>query len=153
MFILIFELLGMSLLSGNIHYQQFVEGFYTTYQILTLEDWNSLLYELWPMNNLCFIYFVVWIFLGNYIIFNLFTSVLLQSFGNDDENDVDDMTDDELIENMYPLPDYLYSIKKAEKEHKQLTSKDLIRYTQRETDEDLDNIKDPDTNAEQTKAL
>ena len=153
MFILIFELLGMSLLSGNMHYQKFVEGFYTTYQVLTLENWNSLLYELWPMNNLCFIYFAVWIFLGNYIIFNLFTSVLLQSFGKDDEADVDDLTEDELVENMYPLPDYLYSIKKAEKEHKQLTSKDLIRYTQRETDEDLDNIKDPDTNAEQTKAL
>ena len=151
MFILIFELLGMSLLSGNMHYQKFVEGFYTTYQILTLENWNSLLYELWPMNSLCFIYFVVWIFLGNYIIFNLFTSVLLQSFGKDDETDVDDLNEDELVENMYPLPDYLYSIKKAEKEHKQLSSKDLIRYTQRQTDEDLDNIKDLDNEEEQNK--
>ena len=40
MFILIFELLGMSLLSGNVHYQKFVEGFYTTYQVLTLENWT-----------------------------------------------------------------------------------------------------------------
>ena len=118
MFILIFELLGMSLLSGNIHYQQFGEGFFTTYQILTLENWDGLLYEMWPMNNLCFFYFVVWIFLGNYIIFNLFTSILLQSFGQDDEEDDDDLTEDEIVENMYPLPDYLYSIRKAEKEHK-----------------------------------
>ena len=118
MFILIFELLGMSLLSGNIHYQQFGEGFFTTYQILTLENWDTLLYELWPMSYFCFFYFVVWIFLGNYIIFNLFTSVLLQSFGQDDEDDADDFTDDEKIENMYPLPDYLYAIKKAEIEHR-----------------------------------
>ena len=117
-FILIFELLGMSLLSGNIHYQQFGEGFFITYQILTLENWDSLLYELWPMNYFCFFYFVVWIFLGNYIIFNLFTSVLLQSFGQDDEDDADDYTDDEKVENMYPLPDYLYAIKKAEIEHR-----------------------------------
>ena len=121
MFILIFELLGMSLLSGNIHYQQFGEGFFTTYQILTLENWDSLLYELWPMNNLCFFYFVVWIFLGNYIIFNLFTSVLLQSFGHDDDEDKEDQTDDEKIENMYLLPDYLYAIKKAEKQHTKIT--------------------------------
>ena len=121
MFILIFELLGMSLLSGNIHYQQFGEGFFTTYQILTLENWDGLLYELWPMNNLCFFYFVVWIFLGNYIIFNLFTSVLLQSFGQDDDDGNDDLTDDEIVENMYPLPDYLYAIKKSEKEHKKIT--------------------------------
>ena len=153
MFILIFELLGMSLLSGNIHYQEFVEGFYTTYQILTLEDWNSLLYELWPMNNLCFLYFVVWIFLGNYIIFNLFTSVLLQSFGNDDENDVDDMTDDEIIENMYQLPDYLYIIKKAEQEHRILEAKDLKRQTQRETDFDEEEKKVELTDAEQSKMV
>ena len=153
MFILIFELLGMSLLSGNIHYQKFVEGFYTTYQILTLENWNGLLYELWPMNNLCFIYFVIWIFLGNYIIFNLFTSVLLQSFGNDDENDVDDLTEDEIVENMYPLPDYLYIIKKAEQEHRILGPKDLKRNTQRETDiEDPDN-KEVITDAEQSKMI
>ena len=120
MFILIFELLGMSLLSGNIHYQQFGEGFFTTYQILTLENWDGLLYEMWPMNYLCFFYFVLWIFLGNYIIFNLFTSVLLQSFGQDDDEDKDDPTEDEIIENMYPLPDYFYAIKKAEKEHKKI---------------------------------
>ena len=154
MFILIFELLGMSLLSGNIHYQKFVEGFYTTYQILTLENWNGLLYELWPMNSLCFLYFVVWIFLGNYIIFNLFTSVLLQSFGNDDGNDVDDMTDDEIVENMYPLPDYLYTIKKAEIEHKILNSKNLRRQTQRETDyEELDNKETVINEAEQSKLI
>ena len=153
MFILIFELLGMSLLSGNIHYQKFVEGFYTTYQILTLEDWNSLLYELWPMNNLCFIYFVIWIFLGNYIIFNLFTSVLLQSFGNDDENDVDDMTDDEVIENMYPLPDYLYTIKKAEIEHRKLDSKDLKRQTQRETEFDEENDNNNNNNNNNNNVL
>ena len=153
MFILIFELLGMSLLSGNVHYQKFVEGFYTTYQILTLENWNSLLYELWPMNNLCIIYFIIWIFLGNYIIFNLFTSVLLQSFGNDDESDVDDMTEDELVENMYTLPDYLYMIKKAEKEHKILTSKDLKRNTERENDIEDQDTKEVLTEAEQSKLV
>ena len=159
MFILIFELLGMSLLSGNIHYQKFVEGFYTTYQILTLENWNSLLYELWPMNNLCFIYFVIWIFLGNYIIFNLFTSVLLQSFGNDEENDVDDMTEDEFIENMYPLPDYLFQIKQAEIEHKILDTKSLKRQTQREKDfednerEEVVNEQDQTKMVSQAKSL
>ena len=132
MFILIFELLGMSLLSGNIHYQDFGEGFFTTYQILTLENWDGLLYELWPMNNLCFFYFVVWIFLGNYIIFNLFTSVLLQSFGQDDDDATDDLTDDEIVENMYTLPDYLYAIKKSEIEHKKIT-KLLRRANQKES--------------------
>ena len=81
MFILIFVLLGMSLLSGNSHYQSFLESFYTTYQLLTLEGWNSLLIEMWAMNYLCFFYFLAWIVLGNFVLFNLFISVLLQSFG------------------------------------------------------------------------
>ena len=115
MFILIFELLGMSLLNENNHYKSFAEGFYITYQVLTLENWDSLLYELWYLNHLSFIYYVLWIFLGNYIIFNLFTSVLLQAFGEDEEDY--DLSEDEIIENMYSLPDYLYNLKRAEQEH------------------------------------
>ena len=113
MFILIFQLLGMSLLSGNYHYQSFFIGFYTTYQILTMENWNSLLYELWPMNYLCFFYFVAWIFIGNYVIFNLFISILLQTFDEKEEEDEDDLTLDQKIEKMYVLPAYLNMIKKS----------------------------------------
>ena len=64
------------------------------------------------MNYLCFFYLSVWISLRNYIIFNLFTSVLLQSF---DDNEGDDEADDdynEIIEKMYILPDYLYKKKR-----------------------------------------
>ena len=49
LFILIFQLLGMSLLYQNRHYQTFLEAFYTTYQILTLENWDSIFYEIWPI--------------------------------------------------------------------------------------------------------
>ena len=115
MFIFIFELLGMSLLNINPHYRSFTEGFYITYQVLTLENWDSLLYELWTLNHFSFIYYLIWIFLGNYIIFNLFTSVLLQAFGEDEEDY--DLSEDEIIENLYSLPDYLYNLKRAEQEH------------------------------------
>ncbi len=117
MFILIFELLGMSLLNGNKKFQSFLIAFYTTFQILTVEGWNYLLYELFKMSPFSFFYLLVWIFLGNYIIFNLFTSILLQSF-SEDTKDEDDETEDEKIEKMYTLPDYLNQIKMKEKEHK-----------------------------------
>ena len=120
LFILIFELLGMYLLNKNNHYKSFSEGFYITYQVLTLENWDGLLYELWKMNEFAFFYYALWIFLGNYIIFNLFTSVLLQAFG-EDEKDFE-LTEDEIIENMYDLPDYLYNLKKAEQEHTKIIS-------------------------------
>jgi hypothetical protein len=59
LFILIFQLLGMSLLYQNRHYQTFLEAFYTTYQILTLENWDSIFYEIWPMNKFCIFYFAL----------------------------------------------------------------------------------------------
>ena len=114
LFILIFELLGMSLLSGNFHYQSFLEGFYTTYQILTIENWDSVFIQMWPLNHLCIFYFVIWIFLGNYIIFNLFISILIQSFGENGKED--DLGEDEEIEKIYSLPDYLFTIKKKIKD-------------------------------------
>ena len=122
MFILIFQLLGMSLLSGNSHYQSFLEAFYSTYQILTLESWNELLIEMWPMNYLCFFYFLAWILLGNFVLFNLFISVLLQSFGEGADEDEDDLTDDEKVDKMIGLPDYLYTIKESAK-HKSSSEK------------------------------
>jgi len=110
----------MSLLSANFHYRSFTEGFYITYQVLTMENWDGLLYELWNMSELVFFYYAIWIFLGNYIIFNLFTSVLLQAFSEDEEDF--DLTEDEIIENLYSLPDYLYNLKKAELEHTKIIS-------------------------------
>jgi hypothetical protein len=56
----------------------------------------------------------------------------LQSFGQDDEEDDDDLTEDEIVENMYPLPDYLYAIRKAEKEHKKTIK--LKRRSDKEND-------------------
>ena len=111
MFILIFVLLGMSLLNGNSYYQSFLEGFYTTYQVLTVENWDGIFIQLWPTYHLSFCYFIIWIFLGNYILLNLFTSILLQSFGENDKEDEDDLTEDEQIETIYPLPDYLFTLK------------------------------------------
>ena len=118
MFVLIFELLGMSLLNGNKHFQSFLDGFYTTYQILTLENWDGIFIEIWPLNHLCIFYFVLWIFLGNYILFNLFISILIQSFGENqksEKREKDDF-DEEDIEKIYDLPDYLTAIKNKVKE-------------------------------------
>ena len=118
MFLLIFQLLGMSLLNGNMRYQSFMIAFYTTFQILTMENWNAVFYEIYPMSELTFFYFLIWIFLGNYILFNLFISILLQSFEDSDQMDEDDEDDNEKVERQFNLPDYLAQLKNIEVEHK-----------------------------------
>ena len=143
MFILIFELLGLSLLNGNKHFQTFLEGFYTTYQILTMENWDGIFIEIWPLNHLCIFYFVLWIFLGNYILFNLFISILLQSFRESEEKELEDLMDDEEIEKKYYLPDYLYIIKNNIKD-KNLWKIHAKRKKKKDNKELL--IKKPDNN-------
>ena len=114
MFILIFQLLGMSLLNGNLRFQSFMISFYTTFQILTVESWQKLLFELFPLSKFVFFYFLIWIFLGNYILFNLFISILLQAF---DDSDKDEDDEDTMIEKQFGLPDYLYRLKLEEVHH------------------------------------
>lgn len=118
MFLLIFQLLGMSLLCGNIRYQSFLYAFYTTFQILSSENWNSVFYEVYPLNWSTFFYYVVWLFLGNYILFNLFISILLQSFDDDNGDEDEDDEDDDVIEKLVELPEYFKRIKNIEKEAK-----------------------------------
>jgi hypothetical protein len=137
----------MSLLSGNYHYRSFFIGFYTTYQILTLENWNSLLYEIWQMNYLCFFYFVAWIFIGNYVIFNLFISILLQSFDEEEEEDEDDLTLDEKIEKIYLLPAYLNMVKNSlhKNGNKKLKSHRKIFNKNEDNENEIDNINDDES--------
>ena len=135
LFILIFVLLGMSLLNSNSCYKSFLEGLFTTYQILTVENWDGIFIKLWTNYHLSFIYFIAWIFLGNYILLNLFTSILLQSFGENEKEDEDDLTEDDLVERMYSLPDYLYTLKSKIKDN----NEGKIHSTRKKIDNDLIN--------------
>ena len=52
--------------------------------MITLENWTALLYSAFMSNQsrvITMIYFLVWIFLGNYVLLNLFLAVLLDGFG------------------------------------------------------------------------
>ena len=108
MFWLIFQLLGMSLLNGNLRYRSFMISFYTTFEILTKEGWQSIFYEMYSLHPCTFFYFLIWIFFGNYILFNLLISIVLQSFDNTQGEEKDDL---EMIEKAFLLPDYLYQLK------------------------------------------
>lgn len=88
-FLLIFQLLGMNLLNSDPNYSNFMNSFYITFQILTLENWNGIYYNLSYTSKLTLLYLITWIFLGNYVLFNLFISILLSSFEILDEDNLD----------------------------------------------------------------
>jgi hypothetical protein len=69
------------------------------FQILTLENWQTVLYvTLRNQENVLtdifipIVIFVIWIFLGNFILLNLFLAILLDAFlEEDDEEDLDEI--------------------------------------------------------------
>jgi hypothetical protein len=58
-----------------------------------MENWQTVLFD--SMRNdalnkyIVAIYYIVWIFLGNFILLNLFLAILLDSFLDEDEETID----------------------------------------------------------------
>jgi hypothetical protein len=103
--IFIFAVLGMQLLGGKytvakfgadkprLHYDSFWVAFVSTFCVVTFENWNGQMYDAVKASDspAIALYFVAIIFAGNYIILNLFLSILLNAFGDaldDEEEDV-----------------------------------------------------------------
>ena len=58
----------------------------TVFQIMTLEKWTEILYLCLSCDGSSFItlvYLISWIFLGNYVLLNLFLAVLFDGFHAD----------------------------------------------------------------------
>ena len=62
--------------------------------MLTTENWNSVLYD--SMRNevigyyVPVVYYVSWIFIGNFILLNLFLAILLDGFLSEDDGETGD---------------------------------------------------------------
>ena len=98
LFVFIFALLGTQVFGGTYQFMKsptdvrwgfnsFQSAFFTSFIILTLENWNSLLYDHLRTTvspPLTAIFFIVWIFIGNYIFLNLFLAILLDGFESSD---------------------------------------------------------------------
>jgi len=58
-----------------------------------MENWQTVLYSSMRGNNpkfLVAIFYIGWIFIGNFILLNLFLAILLDSFLSEEEDDEDD---------------------------------------------------------------
>ena len=90
LFIFIFSLLGMQTFGGQFNYSDgiprgnydtFPIAFITVFQVLTMENWQSVLFDSMRSDNLnpylVSIFYIAWIFLGNFILLNLFLAILL----------------------------------------------------------------------------
>ena len=103
--VMIFALLGMALFGGKLdnpdgdprmNFNNFAFAIATTFQIMTMENWQTVLYDMlrgdlfegqqspYPV---C-IYLIAWIFIGNFILLNLFLAILIDAFLEQDEEEI-----------------------------------------------------------------
>lgn len=100
LFIMIFALLGMQIFGGKFDFEDgkprstfdnFHWAFVTVFQILSLENWPVVMYDAMrsSVGEGSAVYFIIWIFLGNFILLNLFLAILLDNFSisGDKENE------------------------------------------------------------------
>ena len=105
-FVFIYTLLGMQLFGNMFNFEDgkprgnfdsFGIGFFTVFQVMTTENWNSVLYDSMRSEAMKFVapvYYITWIFIGNFILLNLFLAILLDGFmtaGQDEDDDSEEM--------------------------------------------------------------
>lgn len=102
LFLCIYSLIAMQIFGGKFDFAQgkprsnfdgFHWSFVTTFQILSVENWQNVLYDGMRSSagfSSC-LFFISWILLGNYVILNLFLAILLDSFS---ENVSEESTSD-----------------------------------------------------------
>lgn len=106
LFTLIFALIGMQIFGGTFDFEEgkpranfdsFLEAYLSVFQLMTVEGWNLIMYDgIRAVGPGAAIYFVSWVFLGNFVLLNLFLAILLDSFNqevNDDTNDMNSTID------------------------------------------------------------
>ena len=114
--IVIFSLIGMQMFGGKFtfyeegeikrqNFDHFGNAFLSVFQILTLENWNDILYLTMRSDQNSFLsvlYLIAWIFIGNYIILNLFLAILLDGFTNvsTSKNYNEIQNEDKILENL-----------------------------------------------------
>ena len=109
-FIFIYTLLGRQVFQGTFtlnpgedlprsNFESFSVAFVTVFQVLTMENWQQVLYATMRASEgsmanktITAIFFISWIFIGNFILLNLFLAILLDAFAeayaeNEDEDD------------------------------------------------------------------
>ena len=114
-FVFIYSLMGTQLFGGiydnfpggapRTNYDSFSAAMLTTFQVLTVENWHAILYPMVAQAGWsAAIYLISWIFLGNYVLLNLFLAILLDSFVEEDEEEKKEQQEQDQLNGLTDQP-------------------------------------------------
>jgi hypothetical protein len=82
--------------SERANFDDFHNSFITIFQVLSGENWNTVMYDGWRATSVfAVVYFVSLVVLGMFIVMTLFLAILLNNFNGDDD-DEEEEEDDEM---------------------------------------------------------
>ena len=61
------------------------------FQVMTMENWNDILTNCLRTDvnyGFTLLFLISWIFMGNYVLLNLFLAILLNGFGGEEDNEM-----------------------------------------------------------------
>lgn len=93
----IYALLGMQIFGGKflpdnptrMTFDDFLSAYMSVFQVMTMENWNDILTSALRTDvnyALTLLYLISWIFIGNYVLLNLFLAILLNGFDSQDNS-------------------------------------------------------------------
>jgi hypothetical protein len=158
LFIFIYSLMGMQLFGGiyNDHWEEekpranfdtFGAAFLTVFQVLTMENWQNILFTMMSQAGfIAAIYLISWIFIGNFVLLNLFLAILLDSFIEEDEEEKKELKEQNQLNGINEGAtndegDELYDLKDKEGEELLTAIKHQIKYDLGHGDDDKDGKK------------
>ena len=120
LFLGIFALLGTQLFGGKfierkfpgedglvksrMHFDSFFNSFFSCFQILTGEDWNTVWYDgilayggTNPMSLIMSVYYIILFIFGNYILLNVFLAIAVDSLAGGEEEEVEKDAGEEAV--------------------------------------------------------
>ena len=120
LFLGIFALLGTQLFGGKfierkfpgedglaksrMHFDSFFNSFFSCFQILTGEDWNTIWYDgilayggTTPISLIMSVYYIILFIFGNYILLNVFLAIAVDSLAGGEEEEVEKDAGEEAV--------------------------------------------------------
>lgn len=148
LFIIVFALIGRQLFEGELGptvedragFDTFFHAFLAVFQVLTIENWDSLLYRAvnTSLGQYSFIYFFVWIVLGNFVLLNLFLAILLDAFSAISQEREEVKAAEALAATLRPIQRPVARVSK--KRNSQLA--DLLAHVERQPSDSFAEIRD-----------
>jgi len=138
-FILIYALLGMKLFGGEFdfpdkvyrqNFDNYGQAFLSVFQILSRSYWYYFLYLMFrsQINNfISAFYLISWIFVGNFVLLNLFLAIILDGFNQAVVENEEDLPNDYICDEIEPPNNAVVEMKQPPVKYKSISPFDPLK--------------------------